>query len=355
MNTASRQVIHAPTQWLKPAIHPAYGRLLCGHVRNKGVDIESLFKGNSLTWLELQQQQGFISYSQFQHLLDSAINATQCPWLGLEIGSMVQVSVHGPLGYGALSAPTVKKAFIIVGKALATRITCYRFQLSYDNDQAIITLIEEFDPHSLREFIDVILLGSFLDLLEKTLGYICQGIEVSLPFTPPSWHDLYYEKYNKIKVSFDSDMFKIVFPCHILSEPCLTADDFSYRNALRECDQLLASQLFNKNLSAKILNTLFDAVKSDDVKFPSLDEMAQSYNMSTRTLMRKLKNEHSSYQNLVDEVRKEIACWYLQHTTLSIDIIADKLGFQDNSNLSRVFKRWQICTPSEFRELNIAK
>jgi AraC-like DNA-binding protein len=65
--------------------------------------------------------------------------------------------------------------------------------------------------------------------------------------------------------------------------------------------------------------------------------------------MRRLKQESSSYQALLDETRQQRAVWYLTHSNLAIEEIAGRLGFEDTSNFSRIFKRWLGCLPSETR------
>jgi AraC-like DNA-binding protein len=72
--------------------------------------------------------------------------------------------------------------------------------------------------------------------------------------------------------------------------------------------------------------------------------------MSIRTFIRRLKNEGTSYQTLVDEVRREIASWLIRDKSLSVERVAERLGYQDTSNFSRVFKRWFNDTPSAYRK-----
>lgn len=71
--------------------------------------------------------------------------------------------------------------------------------------------------------------------------------------------------------------------------------------------------------------------------------------MSTRTLIRRLREEGSQYQELLDQVRQELACWLLVHTELSIEAVAERLGYSDTSNFSRTFRRWLGMPPNAFR------
>jgi len=81
-----------------------------------------------------------------------------------------------------------------------------------------------------------------------------------------------------------------------------------------------------------------------------LTELAEREHVSSRTLIRKLRDEGLTYQQLLDRVREDLACWWLLHTDLSVEAIADRLGYQDTSNFSRTFRRWVGMTPRDFRQ-----
>jgi hypothetical protein len=64
----------------------------------------------------------------------------------------------------------------------------------------------------------------------------------------------------------------------------------------------------------------------------------------------KLKAHGTSYQMLLDDVRQELAIWYLRQTDLSVEAIAERLGYSDTSNFSRTCKRWFGLTPRQIRQ-----
>jgi len=83
--------------------------------------------------------------------------------------------------------------------------------------------------------------------------------------------------------------------------------------------------------------------------YPSVQMMAKELNMSPRTLLRKLKQEGTTYQRLLDNASKDVAEWYLLRTRMHIKGIADRLGYVDASNFSRAFHRWFGEAPGKFR------
>lgn len=71
--------------------------------------------------------------------------------------------------------------------------------------------------------------------------------------------------------------------------------------------------------------------------------------------MRRLKSEGSSYQALLDAVRKERALSSLQQTGEPVEAIAAALGFTDTSNFSRTCRRWFGATPGQLRAGQVAR
>ena len=73
-------------------------------------------------------------------------------------------------------------------------------------------------------------------------------------------------------------------------------------------------------------------------------------NLANATMLEVLREEGVNYQQLLDRVREDLACWWLLHSDLTVETIADRLGYQDTSNFSRTFRRWLGVTPRAFRD-----
>jgi len=81
----------------------------------------------------------------------------------------------------------------------------------------------------------------------------------------------------------------------------------------------------------------------------SLEKVAGQLGLSGRTLQRKLQERGTTHQELLDQMRKELAVRYLREPEMAICEVAYLLGFSESSALHRAFKRWTGKTPSEFR------
>jgi AraC-like DNA-binding protein len=82
---------------------------------------------------------------------------------------------------------------------------------------------------------------------------------------------------------------------------------------------------------------------------PTLDRIAKRLGTTPRTLQRRLRDENTTFQDLLDAVRHELALVHVAEQAASIDEIAWLLGFSNGSAFHRAFKRWTGVTPGEFR------
>ena len=85
----------------------------------------------------------------------------------------------------------------------------------------------------------------------------------------------------------------------------------------------------------------------------SLEAVASNFNMSFRSLQRRLKEEGITFLEIVEKVRKNLAIHYLSSEQLQIKDIAYTLGYNEPSAFLRAFKRWTGETPTSYRSQSI--
>lgn len=77
---------------------------------------------------------------------------------------------------------------------------------------------------------------------------------------------------------------------------------------------------------------------------------AEKLRMSVRTLHRRLSDEGTSHNGLLEQLRRDLSERFLRQATMSISEAAFMLGFSEPSAFHRAFKRWNGCTPAQFRQ-----
>jgi len=83
---------------------------------------------------------------------------------------------------------------------------------------------------------------------------------------------------------------------------------------------------------------------------PTTDSIAQNLRMSSRTLQRKLQEAGTNFQQVLDDTRRHMARYYLEHSVLELSEAANLLGYEDVASFGRAFRSWEGLTPSAWRE-----
>jgi len=94
---------------------------------------------------------------------------------------------------------------------------------------------------------------------------------------------------------------------------------------------------------------------TDKLSLPNAHDMAQQLNMSEQTLRRKLSAEGTSYQQIKDQLRYDLANKLLQSRTYNIAEISSYLNFSEARAFTRAYKQWSGLTPNSFRKLKLTQ
>ena len=100
-----------------------------------------------------------------------------------------------------------------------------------------------------------------------------------------------------------------------------------------------------ESTAARVRSLLLKAMSSGDV---DQNGIARRLNQSPSTLQRRLRREGTTYQSLLDSTRRDLALDYLRQGRHSLADITFLLGFTDQSNFTRAFRRWTGKTPRQY-------
>ncbi|MFP5483662.1 MAG: helix-turn-helix domain-containing protein, partial [Gammaproteobacteria bacterium] len=211
-------------------------------------------------------------------------------------------------------------------------------------------VLEEWvDLGPVREYLHCQLLGGLVQLLTAMTGQeLPPQLRIEWPFEAPPW----VHEYQRIAQhnSFGHAQLRVVLGSTLVNSPSLAADDEALQRLLRDCDLQLQRLQAGGTLAQRVRMLL----QQTEGHMPTLQSMASRENLTERTFMRHLQSEGTSFQQLLDEVRQERACWLLANTDTTVEDIAYALGYEDASNFSRTFKRWCGQTPKEYRQAHAA-
>jgi len=106
------------------------------------------------------------------------------------------------------------------------------------------------------------------------------------------------------------------------------------------------AQMDREDVLSRAKVSLIDMLSNGE---PTRTALANRLHMSERTLARRLNDRAVSFRALLDTVRKELALGYIDQARYAVTDIAYLLGFSDQSNFARSFRRWTGSTPSKYR------
>jgi AraC-like DNA-binding protein len=155
------------------------------------------------------------------------------------------------------------------------------------------------------------------------------------------WH-----KMLGVCVEFDADVDIIWHDRSRIEEPLPLGDAHLASQHLRLAEQALAEL----DRAPPLVRTLRGLLRSCLSAPPPLGELARVVGMSERSLRRRLKEVGSGYRPLLEALRAERAADLLCDDRLSLEGVAEQLGFSDASNFGKAFKRWYGVSPDRFRQ-----
>lgn len=315
---------------------------------DSGISTSSALDAAGVSANVLNKESERITGEQFQKIIKSLIEQSKDPLLGLKSGSYVQPGSYSALGYITMSCSTLSEAIDriipyekLVGDMGVTTIES-------ENDKILITWSCAYTDKTVRKHMIDNVLTSWYNYA-KWLSNRDEGpAEVRLEYEAPDKSVIIaYEEAFNCKVLFNQPRSCLVINKEYMDTP-LRQPDQSLRKTLEEhaSSQISVLSDDSSRLSTRVKNAIRAQLKQGVSR---KDMVAEQMGLNARTLQRKLQQESASYQQILDEVRQELAEDYLINSQLPLQDIAVRLGFTEARSFHRSFKTWTGRTPGDFR------
>ena len=306
-------------------------------IRQLDADPDELLRGAGIAAETLQSPEGKVSFAALMRLLQEAASATRCEHLGLLTGRMWYLADLGVLGEAVRHSPTVDRALhmLIVhqhlnsGGGLAFLL---RRGSAVDLGYAI------YHPGVDGGQMYDATLAAGLNFMRELCGSAWTPSEVFLPHARPA--DVsHYRSFFKVLPHFNAEYCALRFPIEHLRQS-VAGDPDRLRAAVQRLSTHDPADLRQQVYRAVRLMLLEDRHAGDDV--------ARLLSMHRRTLNRRLQALNTSFQEILDDVRFQVARELLASDT-SLDDIAASLGYAAVTPFMRTFRRWSGTTPGQWR------
>ena len=287
-----------------------------------------------------------ITYAARDRLFRQCVSRTGCQHFGLLVGQRMNLKALGLVGLLMRTSPNAGRALVSIVNLLHLHSQGAVMALRVDEDVAMLTY-DAFEPG--LEATDQTGAGAvamMLNVMRTLCGPDFRPIEASFGHRRPADIEP-FRKFFKVPLYFDAEHYALVFSRDWLDVRPPGADD--------ELQQLLQKQV-------DVLESRYSLAFPDQVRqvlrsalitgYFSESEIAALFSMHSHTFRRRLDASATSFHELVDECRFEMAREMLLNTSLSVSEISASMGYSRASSFIRAFRRWSGLTPGEWRKGN---
>lgn len=325
-----------------PCMAVETSRELFNTILQSGISQGDLISESGVTVSDLQQSESRYPVGQHLKLWQAADKLLPFSGIGLQMGAHSDPYKRGIVGLLFAASPDLKTA--VTNKYKYTKILADHVGLQIEETEKHFSIIYSIEAKYFHSYEIERVFSGFLNWVRVFAGEAVCPERISCQFAAPA-HAKQYQKRFNCPIYFNQNQNSIVFDKQLYLVENAQFNDYLYAILQARADKIL-SELDNR---VDFINGVRSLIAGRLAKGHfSAEDIACSYHMSKRTFYRKLQDEGTSYQLLLDDERKKMALSYLQVKSCQLHNVAFLLGYADQRGFSRAFKRWMNCTPAQY-------
>jgi len=271
------------------------------------------------------------------------------PAIGLQLGTETKVERFSPTGLAALSSENFGAA---VGQiARYKQITCpEKIQQERDGTEWTIQfhwlLAEETEPPVMTESV----FAWVLSIARCGTGLRLSPLRVE--FVQARTHIKAVERHFGCPIVCGAPRNAIVFKVSDAERPFVTRNPELLAILAPQFEAELKKMTGDENFIERVRMAIQQKLTGQR---PTIEDISDALHISSRTLQRRLQDEGSSFQRVLEEARHQLARHYLNNSVLELNEAAYLLGYNDSNSFVRAFRTWEGVPPARWREAQRAK
>lgn len=315
-------------------------------VQAQGADVEEILERSAINPDVLSEPNQPISLAAFLRAVDNAAIYTGSDNFGLWFGNQYRPEYLGLLGYMGLSSDTLGAALINKCRYFPEFQSHSTLKLSHQQGKVCLEY-EMLDSGIVSRRHDAeMTLGTVFNVMRRALGERWSPLAVHFHHArPEGWQD--HQKAFRAEVRFEQERNAIIFKSADLATPMPGADPQLLLIAKQSFNELKLASSLRVKVSERVRSEIIEMIHTE---IPRIEQVAESLNLPVWTLTRQLKDEGHTFSSLVETVRRDLACHYLEQSSLSISKLAELLQYTETSSFSHAFHRWFGESPKRWRE-----
>jgi AraC-like DNA-binding protein len=334
-----------PSSIVQHSVPAAYADQLVQLVRNWGITGAEMLAPVGLSETAIQDPHARIPIETFGALLERARTLTGEPGLGFYLGLKKRISVYGYLGFAAMTAGSLREALEMFVRFTPTLTTSIGLRLHVEGTLASLFVEEHFDLGASRDIALINLMVGMREIGRKLTGRDLDGDHADMALAEPA----YAHRFRHLlpNTRWGQPATRVVFDAAYLDLPLAHADRVAVKLAREHCERALDALGYDGDFAERVRHAISNSGGVNG--FPSLDVVAAGLAVSPCTLKRRLAAQGLSFSALLDRARCDKALLLLESPKLSLDAVAERLGYSTVPNFVRAFHRWTGGTPAAYR------
>jgi AraC-like DNA-binding protein len=312
--------------------------------QRRGVPLHKLLSGTSLFETDLTRPLGRISHLDWYLIIEKCQQQLKSPELPFLLGEAMLQNQYISLCQGMQSANNLAQALRFLAYFRHQLFPGIYPQLIVQADTTLISIKSGFHLPQ-HGFVHLVVFSLIQNLIKQQFGALT-GLTVLLKAQPETGV-VHYQQHFNCPVLFCQPMDGLRIDQSLLLRPFKNIDRPKFLSAKRSCAQL--SRILPKQPS--LAELIYRYQRRALPRVLATEEVAVNLELSNSSFRRQLTQEFISFNKLIDEVRQDRAQQILQNRPCSNKELAQLLGYSDEHNFRRAFKRWTGFIPSNFRNL----
>ncbi|MBK6636458.1 MAG: AraC family transcriptional regulator ligand-binding domain-containing protein [Rhodocyclaceae bacterium] len=334
-----------------------YARLLVQRWPGQAADLLAGTALQSVTLATLAARATITVSEQLQVFRNAGRLAGRPDW-ALDFGRQLNINSHGPLGFAALSAPTLGEGLDVFGRFARIRAPYLGFEARQSEQHIELHVDTGLYPLGELELPTLELVMQIaLSYVDAVIGLDAVDVQLCLRRPPPAHAERYPEAL-RARCQFHAGFDGIAMPVGLKGIPCPLHDEKTYASSLQRCREALDAVLSPDDVVARADHWLagrFDQGVAGAGRLrtppalPRLEELAAALCLSPRTLNRRLAGQGTRFGELRAARQLELACKLLGDARYTVGEIGESLGYGDAANFGRAFRRMTGLSPGQYR------
>ena len=326
----------------------AYAKTLLQIASSTGLDSRRILNESGIQKSTLEDPDARIPFDNFLKAWHCAIELSGNPCLGWDASALFHPSTYGPLSCVIMMTPNLGEAALQIIRFEHLPETATNAGLGFEDGLAYIELEGKgYEDEFIRPIIEYALveplyIARFITAQEHHAQI--KPAKIYFKHANPNPSENFDERLNA-PVYFSQPYNRAYFDPNLLAIPTHFSDASLYKSVLEKIEEIGKPNetSFGDKVREFIVHNLPNGV-------PSIQDAAEYFHLSYRTLQRRLKEDGVQYKTMANEVRKELAVKLLKQNTVSISEIGFLLGFQEPTSFHKAFKKWFSSSPGEYRK-----